>query len=730
MRLIVNNKPIPFAEGDTVLTAMLRDGQFPETGGCLCLGGDCPHCLATVDGISYIRTCQTAARPGMVVEPFPADGLPTMPTDDMWGAEVKIEHIFCDVVVIGGGESGQAAAAQHAGKHVEIVETKDGRDAVGIYNGPRVVVRTGTGMQHLHVGEAIVVATGSAEIHPVAPGNNLKGLYTARAISELAANGIELGRVVAIGIPPVGVKAKMLPGELIRFEGNGTVEAVVMREEDGTEHRHTCDSVSLGMGFQPRNALFRMGRDLPGVSVVGDAANPSDIPPCPTDGMVCHCSGIGVEQLQYTWDHGFREMELIKRSTLAGTGSCQGSACLPHMRSFIEAKGKELQPPFTARPVTKQLTIEEMAAGAHYHAMAQTSLDAVHRKLGAQMERSGHWWRPWTYGNPDEEYWAVREAVSIMDVSTLGKFIVSGPDVLPFLERIYPTTIHTIRTGRSKYVLALNERGYVFDDGLVCKDSDTQYTLTFTSGGSSHAEMWLRDWSSAWGYDVRILDQTMTLGAINVTGPLTHLLLERLGLEKRLRFMRHGRATIAGVDCRLFRLSFTGELSYELHHSAEKSPILWQALMEAGRDLGIKPHGLETLLKLRLEKGHIIVGQDTGFDGTPRRIHHDWAVKLSKPDFLGRNNVIRTNRIPLDYQLVGLEMDSHAPMEGAILYHNGEYTGHVTSSGWSHMLNKGVMLANMYLVDGELLDEVTIEGQTARRVALPFYDKEHSRARA
>jgi sarcosine oxidase subunit alpha len=156
---------------------------------------------------------------------------------------------------------------------------------------------------------------------------------------------------------------------------------------------------------------------------------------------------------------------------------------------------------------------------------------------------------------------------------------------------------------------------------------------------------------------------------------------------------------------------------------------LWRKLLELGKDLGIKPHGLQVLLQLRLEKGHIIVGQDTDFDSTPRRTDMEWAVKLDK-DFVGRQALLRTNKLPLDKQLVGFEMDGAAPFEGVIIEYEGKYAGFVTSSTYSHVLGKAVMLGWLRLQDGKLPETVTIAGRMARRVAIPFYDKEGSRARA
>lgn len=734
MRIIVDGKPVPISEEDTVLSAMLKTDQHPTGGGTLCCGGDCPFCLATVDGVSYIRTCQVPAKPGMVVERHHTGGAyPPMPEDDRLREEIHPRNIFCDVCVIGMGESGSQAAelAEAEGKDVITLDTFDGQEAVAIYAGPIVIARTDDGMLHIHVKEEIIVATGAAEIMPVAPGHDLAGLMTSRAAEQLAEAGLDLGKVVSIGTPPEGLDAEQLSGDIVRFEGEGgRVKAVVMADADGNETTHPCDSVAMGLGLHPRNALHKMGADLP-VRGVGEATIEPFVPPCPTDpdSMICACSGIKLSDMEYTWESGFREMELIKRSTLAGTGTCQGMGCIPYMRAFIQEKGGELQERFTARPVNRQLTLEEIAAGGHYHPTARTALDGVHRKLGAQMERSGGWWRPWNYGNLQKEYWAVREAVSIMDVSTLGKMIIKGPDALAFLEKLYPTHVSTIREGRTRYVLLLNERGYIMDDGLIGKVSDTEYVLTLTSGGISTGEMWMRDWADGWNMDIRLINQTYSLGAINVTGPLASKLLERAGMSEPMKFMRFADLEIAGVPCRVFRLSFTGEASYELHHPADRSVDLWDALMDLGSDMGIHPHGLEALVALRLEKGHVIVGQDTDFDSTPRRIHHEWMCKLDKEYFLGKASVERTNRVELDKMLVGFEIPDGAPLEGAIIWADGEYAGYVTSAAWSFALEKGVALGWLDYVNGELPTDVMINGMAAKRVEVPFYDKEAKRAR-
>ncbi len=734
MRFVFHGVPVSFRQGDNVLTALLRHGVHPGRGGCLCLAGDCPHCLAIVDGVAYTRTCQTPARAGLIVEQHPADGLPPLVSARVEASVPEPRYVYCDVVVIGMGEAGRSAAATASatGQRVVALDAESGQHAVGVYPGPLVVARAPEGILHIHPAREIVVATGASEIQPVAPGDRLTGIYTRRAAPLLAAAGVDLGRTAAVGEPPAGVDCECATGELLRFEGETRVTAVVTRDEAGREHRYECDSVVVGLGLQPRNTLLRMAGGLP-VRAVGDAAREPDIPPCPRAGTVCPCSGVTVADLDSVWERGFHDLELVKRATLAGTGPCQGSVCTPHVRSFLLHRGKQLQSPFTARPVTYQLTLREAAAGAYHEHTARTALDSEHRKMGAIMERSGGWWRPWKYTSsgedPLEEYWAVREAVSLCDVSTLGKMLVSGAGALELLERLYPVNVETLKPGRCRYSLLLDERGYVRDDGMICRDSQNRFFLTFTSAGSNSAEMWVRQWAEHWRLDVRLMNQTMSLGALNVTGPLAPELLVRAGVESPSAFLRHATTTVAGIPCRVCRLSFTGEVSFELHHPAGQSQVLWRRLMELGRPLGIKPHGLETMLRLRLEKGHIVVGQDTDFDSTPRRLAHNWAVHMDKEDFVGKDALLRTNKTPLDRQLAGLETPNAAPPEGAILWHKDQYAGYITSSAWAPVLGKSVMLGWLKLFDGELPTEVRIGAQLARRVPTPFYDAGGTRAR-
>ena len=367
-RIVVDGQPVPFDPDDSIAIAVVRAGDVPGRGGALCLAGDCGNCLATVDGIAFVRTCQVAARPGTVVERHPAKGKPRLPTVDLRdlarvpvGAAIAVHRSSTDLAIIGGGRRGTAAvdAARQAGRKVVVLDASHGAEVVGIYPGPAVVARVPGGMLHLEA-EEIVVATGSAEIQPVCSGSDLAGIVTSAAAERLVAAEVDLGRVARIG----------RDDGLVRFEGNamGRVVAVVTTGPDGSEIATPCDTVVVDLGGAPRDVLARM---LPGgpVAAVGSAAIEHELPSAPTAGVVCPCMGTTVDDLSEAWNDGYTELELLKRASWAGLGPCQGGACLPHVRAFIEKRTGAAPEPFTARPAARQITLAEAAADTHIDAL-------------------------------------------------------------------------------------------------------------------------------------------------------------------------------------------------------------------------------------------------------------------------------------------------------------------------------------------------------------------------
>ena len=699
-RIVVDGRPIEAHEGDSIAVAIVRAGEPPARGGTLCLAGDCGNCLGVVDGVAYVRTCQVAARDGTVVERHPADGNPALPLDAA-RSEVDVVRSFVDRVIVGAGG----------------LDAADGTEVVGIYGGPTVIARTPTGMLHVEADE-VVVSTGAAELQPVVPGNDLHGIFTPGAAQRLRDAGVELSEpVVTVG------------GDLVEIHGDagGRVTAIVLRGGTSVLAR----TVIVDLGRAPRDLLARMAPDRDAVSIVGPAAEEPPLPTAPTDlrAVVCRCMNVTVGDLDEAWSKGYTELELLKRATLAGIGTCQGGACLPHVRAWIAERTGEVPDPFTARPGARQITLGEAAADVTVDVFRRTPLHDEHLALGARMDRFGGWWRPWNYGDAVDEYHAVREGVSIGDVSTLGKLVVSGPDVVEALERIYPCHVADIKPGRSRYALLLNERGHVMDDGMILRESETRFVLSFTSGGAANAEMWLRDWIDTWGLRVHVMDRTMSLAAINVTGPKAGELLQRLGLAEPPRWLGHAHTKVAEVDCHVMRLSFTGEAAWELHHAVTDSVYLWRALLEAGSDMGIKPHGLQALFGLRLEKGHVIVGMDTELDTTPRRIGMDWAARMDKPFFIGRAALERTAKLADDRRWVGFSMDGPAPVEGTPIFdaEGRAVIGNVTGSWHSPVLGKTVMFGWQRRPPHP--DRVVIDGREAQVTPTPFYDPEGHRAR-
>lgn len=656
--------------------------------------------------------------------------------------------------------------------------------AIGVYEGPLVPVAS-TDFLHLVHPQRVVVATGAVERHPVFPGNDLVGVLLGRGAAGLAGlhrvrpgrtavfagtTAESLGHLETLVEAGVDVEAALVPGHLaaevsggIRVIVDGRIEKAVGRKAVrglvvGGE-TIGCDHVVVSLGFVPRDGLLRQGSGLPVVGA-GDTVRPGcslddalesgrnalGAPPAvtpapsadpPTAGVVCTCEDVEVHDLERAWEEGFRSTELLKRYTTTTMGPCQGALCHPHLCAFVHARSGES--PFaarvSARPPARPITLEEAAAGARYHVFHRTALHHRHLDLDAEMEWAGAWQRPSTYGDPLAEYWAVRREVALMDVGTLGKFIVTGPDASAFLERIYPSRVGDLREGAVRYTLLLNEAGAVVDDGVVCSLGREGYYLTFTTGGAEHAEAWLSDWAETWGYRVHVVNQTAALGAVIVSGPRSRELLSRLtenplGTEE-LPFGGLRRIEVAGIECSALRLGYVGELSFELHHPSSQSVRLWNALLKAGHDLGAVPYGLEALRTLRLEKAHFIIGQDTEFDTSPLKLGLERLPKMDKEDFVGKLALERLAGLPLRERLAKIRFESEeAPAEGAPLTVGGRHVGRLTSSRSSPLLGCSVALGWIRRVDGGFPARVEAPSAVGEIVETPFYDPDGSRLRA
>ena len=645
--------------------------------------------------------------------------------------------------------------------------------AVGIYEGPLIPI-VAPDFLHLVLPKRVVVATGAVERHPLFPGNDLPGVWLGRGAARMAGvHRLAPGRAMVfwggtteslehlavLRQAGVALKGLVLPerlagqvtagdtptlvdGEIVEARGRGRVRSVVVRTPRG-DHTIACDTVVVSLGSEPRNNLLRQAE--PGsVSGTGDVVNPDPgvLAQAPPAGCFCLCEDVFAKDIADAWDEGFQSTELLKRYTTATMGPCQGAMCHAHLTRFVAARSGPVlaSKATTARPPARPVRLEDLAAGARFPLEYRTALHERPLELGATMEWTGVWKRPERYGEVLPEYWAVRQRASIMDVSTLGKYRIAGRDATEFLERMYPCHVGNIAPGRSRYALLLNEAGYVFDDGLICSLGPDGYYLTVTSGGADQAEGWFRDWAETWSLQVHIANLTGTLGAINLAGPRAREVLASLTSEPvdnaAFPYNQHRELTVAGVKCRVLRLGFVGELSYELHHPRLESVKLWDALMEAGKPWDLVPHGLEALRLLRLEKGHLIVGQDTEFDATPAKLGLEWAARMDKPWFVGRTALERLSRLEQDRDLVAYTFPGPgAPADGAQVLVDDIRIGYLTSSRFSPVLGHGIALACAKRTAAGVPATIIAEDGPGRRfegtrTRGPFYDPEGVRLRA
>jgi sarcosine oxidase subunit alpha len=386
----------------------------------------------------------------------------------------------------------------------------------------------------------------------------------------------------------------------------------------------------------------------------------------------------------------------------------------------------------TSRPPVRPVPLEDLAGGVHEIVERRTALHERHLRLGARMEWSGSWKRPFGYGDPAEEYRAVRQRVGLMDVGTLGKFLVGGRDAGELVDRIVAGRVSDLRPGRARYALWLDEAGYVMDDGLVCATDDGRYYLTSTSGGADRMEAWLRDWTDRWNLHAHVVNQTAMLGAILVAGPLARDLLSRLSDDDigrdRLPYPGHARVEVAGVPCRAMRVGFVGELTFELHHPRGRGVQLWDALLAAGADLEVRPFGLDALDILRLEKGHPYLGQDTLPDDHPGKLGLSFAVDMAKPSFVGREALRRMEQLPPHRKLVGLAFD-RVPQRGVPLTAGDRIVGRVTSCAVSPILGTSIGLGWITGAEGAVPSVLRSGASTATVATTPFYDSGGARLR-
>ena len=419
---------------------------------------------------------------------------------------------------------------------------------------------------------------------------------------------------------------------------------------------------------------------------------------------------------------GFKSIEHVKRYTTTGMGTDQGKLSNMHALGIIaETAGVKMgelgtttfRPPYT--PLTFGALVGRNV-GEFFDIKRKTSIHDWHVKNNAEFENVGQWKRPWYYPKKSEsmheavqrESKAARESAGILDASTLGKIDIQGTDASEFLNRVYTNAWSKLDVGRCRYGLMLNEDGMVYDDGVTSRLGNNHYIMTTTTGGAANVLSKLEDYlQTEWPeLDVYLTSVTDHYSTISVCGPNSKKIVSKVipdldFADKEFPHMSFKNSSIDTIRCRVMRISFTGEHSYEINIESSYGKSVWEKCIEAGKEFNITPYGTEAMHLLRAEKGFIIAGQDTEGTMPPVDLQMDWIISKKKYDFIGKRSLYRSDTIRDDRkQLVGLitEDPKEVLEEGAQIVSEinkkpVEMLGHVTSSYFSPNLNKSIALA-------------------------------------
>ncbi|MEU1260339.1 sarcosine oxidase subunit alpha family protein [Streptomyces chartreusis] len=433
---------------------------------------------------------------------------------------------------------------------------------------------------------------------------------------------------------------------------------------------------------------------------------------------------VTVDDLARATGAGLRSVEHTKRYTTAGTANDQGRTSGVLAGGIVaELLGVDVSElgTTTFRPPYIPVSFAALAGrdrGALSDPVRTTALHEWHAAHGALFENVGQWKRPWYYPLAGEdmeaavlrECRATRESVGFMDASTLGKIDVQGPDAAVLLDRLYTNMMSTLKVGMIRYGVMCRPDGMVFDDGTVIRVAQDRFLVTTTTGNAAAVLDWMEEWHQTEWPELKVHCTSVTeqWATVALVGPKSREVLGSLAPELAVAnddfpFMAWRGTTVAGIAARVCRISFSGELAYEINVSPWQALALWEAVYEAGAPYGITPYGTETMHVLRAEKGYPIIGQDTDGTVTPQDLGMSWVVSKKKPDFIGKRSYARADTARPDRKhLVGLLPEdpgtflpegTHLIADGVLLTPPVPMLGHVTSSYRSAALGRTFALA-------------------------------------
>ena len=678
----------------------------------------------------------------------------------------------------GGVETARALAEQARAAGVELLAPAL---AIGLFEQGFVPVAYGNLLLKIRA-HRVVVASGIVEQPLVFPGNDLVGVMLPDAVrrlvnfwsikpgeravvltaddrgvqaaEDLESAGVEIARVIDFrqGEPP-NIEARGRKGRVSEVVVNGkttTCDLVVMSGSPQPNYKLLAQA-GARVEYDSTRGIFVPKGLPPHVEAVGAVTGDVGAPavPSPVLGFrgekffVCFCEDQTTKDLKYAIAEGFDSIELSKRYTTVTMGPCQGRLC--HVNSIrVYAKATQTDEntigTTTARPPYAPVSLG-LLAGNPQEPRKRTSLHNRHKDLGGRMMWTGAWRRPHSYGDdPGAEAKHVHESLGLIDVSTLGKILVTGPEAGAFLDRVYPNRFSDLRVGRTRYGVLTGDAGRIMDDGVVARLDDGTFYVSATSTGADGVYQWFTWWNAVWGLDARFANLTGALAAINVAGPHARAAMQRVSDDdfsaEGFAYLDAKHVRVAGVPTLALRIGFVGELGYELHFPSPHAEHVWDTIMEKAADLGAAPFGLEPQRILRLEKGHVIVSQDTDSESNLLEAAMPWLVKNDKEfAWVGKWATQEVRDRGLRWMLVGFESPTGAmPVEGGQVVVDGRSSGRVTSVRRSAELGKVIGLAivpNGLAVEGGRFD-VQVNGRAVPMTVHlgAFYDPEGEKVKS
>jgi sarcosine oxidase, subunit alpha len=733
---------------------------------------------------------------GLVTEP--RAGVGRLRTADVQADSAEHRYAHVETLVVGGGPSGRAAATDAAsrGDRVMLVDERHRIDdppdgvtvlprttALGIYDdGYSVAHEHRPDRERLwHVrADHVILATGATE-RPIAfAGNDRPGVMLASAavsyvdrFGTLPGDSVGLVTTNDAGITSADV-LRRAGADVATALGVGEDLSGLLREVEvvlvagGWNPNLTLwRAIGGSVRFDDRRACFRPGSGPPWLQVVGSARGDGlpaseaywlDTADDYSEHFVDLQRDQTVADIAEALDAGLKSVEHIKRATYIGTAIDQGRTSGVLTAAIVNqllGAGPYAQGPTSARPPAVPVSYATIAGpdrGDLLDPIRRTRIHPWHEGHGAVFEDVGQWNRPRYFPRDGEgmdaavarECLAVRKAAGVLDASTLGKIEVIGPDAAAFLDRMYTNRMSTLAVGSIRYGFMLGLDGMVADDGVAMRLAEDRFFVTTTTGNAAMVLDRFEEWLQTEWLELRVYCTSVTeqWADVAIAGPKARDIVAAVGTDLDLSagafpFMTFRDGTVAGIPARMARVSFTGELSYEILVDGRRALELWEAVITVGAPFGIEPYGTEAMHVLRAEKGFVIVGQDTDGTVTPDDLGMGWIVRRDSSDFIGRRSLRRTDTARLDRkQLVGLLSDELLP-EGAQLVEEDTgqipmpMIGHVTSSYRSPTLGRPIALAMVELGrerTGQTVFAPLSDGTIAAEIMSPvFVDPEGTR---